>query len=57
MKTNKSVQNFKQRLAEVMQDNSIASFAKKCDMSETVIRDYLSGKTYPSLNRLALILG
>jgi Predicted transcriptional regulator len=55
MKTNKSVQNFKQRLAEVMQDNSIASFAKKCDMSETVIRDYLSGKTYPSLNRLALI--
>ncbi|MBC9131643.1 LexA family transcriptional regulator [Frischella sp. Ac13] len=55
MRTNKSVQNFKHRLAEIMQNNSIASFAKKCDMSETVIRDYLSGKTYPSLNRLAII--
>lgn len=55
MKINKCVQNFRHRLAELMQDNSIAIFAKKCDMSETVIRDYLSGKTYPSLNRLATI--
>lgn len=52
---NKSVQNFKNRLTEIMQGDSVSVFAKKCDMSETVIRDYLSGKTYPSLNRLAAI--
>lgn len=29
------------------------AFAKKCNMSERVIRDYLAGRTYPSLDRLA----
>lgn len=38
-----------------MKNDSVSIFAKKCNMSETVIRDYLSGKTYPSLNRLASI--
>ncbi|GAA5111850.1 XRE family transcriptional regulator [Orbus sasakiae] len=52
---NKSVKNFKNRLAEVMQSDSVSAFAKRCNMSETVIRDYLSGKTYPSLSRLATI--
>lgn len=52
---NKSVKNFKDRLAEIMQNDSVSVFAKKCNMSETVIRDYLSGKTYPSLSRLATI--
>ncbi|RKS86028.1 phage repressor protein C with HTH and peptisase S24 domain [Orbus hercynius] len=52
---NKSVQTFKNRLTEVMQGDSVSVFAKKCNMSETVIRDYLSGKTYPSLSRLASI--
>ncbi|WP_392563341.1 S24 family peptidase [Orbus wheelerorum] len=55
MIVNKSVQNFKNRLTEIMKGDSVSTFAKKCDMSETVIRDYLSGKTYPSLNRLASI--
>lgn len=55
MNINKSVQNFKNRLAEVMQGDSVSTFARKCGMSETVIRDYLSGKTFPSLNRLANI--
>lgn len=55
MTANKKLQTFKDRLSDVMQGASIPSFAKKCGMSETVIRDYLSGKTYPSLNRLATI--
>lgn len=49
------MQSFKNRLADVMQGDSVSTFAKKCGMSETVIRDYLSGKTFPSLNRLATI--
>lgn len=52
---NKSVQTFKHRLTEIMQGDSVSVFAKKCNMSETVIRDYLSGKTFPSLSRLATI--
>lgn len=52
---NKSVQTFKNRLTEIMQGDSVSVFAKKCNMSETVIRDYLSGKTFPSLSRLATI--
>ncbi|HGH9528568.1 TPA: helix-turn-helix domain-containing protein [Yersinia enterocolitica] len=31
------------------------SLAKRCGMSEAVIRAYLSGKTYPSLDRLAIL--
>lgn len=51
----KCISGFKTRLAEVIGKESISSFSKRCEMSETVIRDYLSGKTYPSLNRLATI--
>lgn len=52
---NKNVKTFKERLHSSMQGLSVSAFAKKCDMSETVIRDYLSGKTYPSLTRLEVI--
>lgn len=52
---NKNVKTFKERLHTAMQGLSVSAFAKKCDMSETVIRDYLSGKTYPSLTRLEVI--
>lgn len=52
---NKNVKTFKDRLLSSMQGLSVSAFAKKCDMSETVIRDYLSGKTYPSLTRLEVI--
>lgn len=52
---NKNVKTFKDRLQSSMQGLSVSAFAKKCDMSETVIRDYLSGKTYPSLTRLEVI--
>lgn len=47
--------NFKNRLTLVLEGLSGNAFAKKIGMSEAVIRDYLSGKTYPSLNRLAII--
>ncbi|MCX8600519.1 MULTISPECIES: LexA family transcriptional regulator [unclassified Gilliamella] len=52
---NNNVKTFKDRLHSSMQGLSVSAFAKKCDMSETVIRDYLSGKTYPSLTRLEVI--
>lgn len=53
--TDTDVINFKNRLAIVLEGMSGNAFAKKVGMSEAVIRDYLSGKTYPSLNRLAII--
>ncbi len=46
---------FKNRLSLAQEGMSGNAFAKKVGMSEAVIRDYLSGKTYPSLNRLAQI--
>ncbi|OCG31849.1 hypothetical protein A9G34_07695 [Gilliamella sp. Choc4-2] len=53
--TETGVINFKNRLTLVLEGLSGNAFAKKVGMSEAVIRDYLSGKTYPSLNRLAII--
>ncbi|MDF7670448.1 S24 family peptidase [Orbaceae bacterium ESL0721] len=55
MEKNPNVETFKDRLLYSIGDSSVSAFAKKCDMSETVIRDYLSGKTYPSLSRLQTI--
>ncbi|WP_334323335.1 LexA family transcriptional regulator [Gilliamella apicola] len=53
--TKTGVINFKNRLTLLLEGLSGNAFAKKVGMSEAVIRDYLSGKTYPSLNRLAII--
>ncbi|OCG36551.1 LexA family transcriptional regulator [Gilliamella sp. Gris1-4] len=53
--TNTGVINFRNRLGMLLEGVSGNAFAKKVGMSEAVIRDYLSGKTYPSLNRLAII--
>ncbi|WP_392551683.1 S24 family peptidase [Orbus wheelerorum] len=47
--------DFNKRLLLAQEGMSGNAFAKKVEMSEAVIRDYLSGKTYPSLNRLAII--
>ncbi|WP_392560868.1 XRE family transcriptional regulator [Orbus sturtevantii] len=55
MSKNEKIQFFKDRLLASIQGESVPSFARKCGMSETVIRDYLSGKTYPSLSRLGII--
>lgn len=46
---------FKERLVEAMNGESSRGFAARCGLSDTVIRNYLSGKTYPSLDRLAMI--
>jgi len=52
---NTGVIEFNKRLSLAQEGMSGNAFAKKVEMSEAVIRDYLSGKTYPSLNRLAII--
>ncbi|ELX2304346.1 helix-turn-helix domain-containing protein [Yersinia enterocolitica] len=49
------IARFKDRLREAMGTESGNSLAKRCGMSEAVIRAYLSGKTYPSLDRLAIL--
>ncbi|PSU49448.1 hypothetical protein C9J12_08135 [Photobacterium frigidiphilum] len=46
---------FKERLKEVIGNDSIMSFARKCNLSDKTLRDYMSGKSYPTLDRLALI--
>lgn len=53
--TPNGIARFKDRLREAIGDESGNSFAKRCGMSEAVIRAYLSGKTYPSLDRLATL--
>ena len=49
------INRFGDRLEYVMNGESNRSFAKKCGLSETVIRYYLSGKTLPSLDKLEFI--
>lgn len=46
---------FKDKLREAMNGESNRAFGAKCQLSEAVIRNYLSGKTYPTLDRLAVI--
>ncbi|OCQ50985.1 Bacteriophage CI repressor helix-turn-helix domain protein [Photorhabdus australis subsp. thailandensis] len=46
---------FGERLREAMKGESNNSFAKRCGMSERVIRNYLDGSTYPSIDRLAVL--
>lgn len=46
---------FKERLAEVIQGDSNSSFARKCGVTETTIRKYLSGSAYPRASTLQKI--
>lgn len=46
---------FKDRLKEVMGTAGARAFARSCGLSEGAIRSYLSGETYPTLDRLAQI--
>lgn len=46
---------FKDRLKEVMGSTGARVFARKCGLSEGAIRSYLSGETYPTLDRLEQI--
>lgn len=46
---------FGERLQSLIGKQSYRAFAEKCGMSEKVIRNYVKGITYPSLDRLASI--
>lgn len=50
-----TVRDFGRRLRLAMNGESNNMLAKRCDMSERVIRNYLLGITYPSIERLALL--
>lgn len=49
------INRFGERLREAMNGMSNNAFAKQCGWSEKVIRNYLNGESYPSLDRLAVI--
>ncbi|MEQ1976426.1 helix-turn-helix transcriptional regulator [Xenorhabdus sp. SGI240] len=49
------ITRFGERLSTLIQGESYKSFAKKCGMSDKAIRDYVSGKTFPALDRIAHI--
>lgn len=46
---------FKQRLKEAMRGQAPRGFARMAQLSEGAIRSYLSGETYPTLDRLEQI--
>lgn len=46
---------FKQRLKEAMKGQAPRGFARMAQLSEGAIRSYLSGETYPTLDRLEQI--
>lgn len=46
---------FGERLKEVMGNTGARAFARACGLSEGAIRSYLSGETFPTLDRLAQI--
>lgn len=47
--------NFKDRLKAAIGHDSIRSFADKCGLSEGVLRNYLRGDTFPTLDRLLAV--
>lgn len=46
---------FKDRLMQVIGDRSVREFSRTCGLSDKTLRDYMNGKSYPTLDRLALI--
>lgn len=46
---------FKDRLKTLVGDDSILAFSRKINIPDRTIRDYLQGKTYPTLDRLCAI--
>ncbi|MEX5342985.1 XRE family transcriptional regulator [Pseudomonas sp. I2] len=46
---------FRERLKEAMKGAGARGFARDCGLSEGAIRSYLSGETYPTLDRLTQI--
>lgn len=48
------IDRFKERLLEALGEESVRSFSKRCDISESVIRKYLAG-SYPNVDKLPRI--
>lgn len=47
---------FRQRLLDIIQkERSRSAFAKKCGVSESLLRNYLAGPTLPSIEKAAMI--
>jgi len=46
---------FKQRLKDIIGQESVRSFGRRCGLAEKTLRNYMAGKQYPTLDRLALI--
>lgn len=46
---------FKDRLKEVISSRGVRGFSKTCGLSEATLRSYLTGETYPTLDRLEQI--
>ncbi|MGX8942193.1 helix-turn-helix domain-containing protein [Symbiopectobacterium sp. Eva_TO] len=49
------INRFPERLRYAMNGMSNIELARRCSLSESAIRNYLTGKSYPSLDRLASI--
>lgn len=55
MRSDGGVKNFPGRLRSAISGKSIRGFAKECGLSEGVLRNYLRGDTFPTLDRLEAI--
>jgi transcriptional regulator with XRE-family HTH domain len=51
----RELRRFSERLKASLEGQSIRGFAQKSDLSEAVLRNYLRGESYPTLDRLARI--
>lgn len=49
------IERFKDRLKAIIQGGSVRVFSRECGLSEATLRSYLSGDTYPTLDRLEMI--
>lgn len=49
------IMRFPERLKEAVGNDSVRGFAQKCGLSESGLRKYLSGETFPPLDKLILI--
>lgn len=52
-----SLQGFQDRLKQAMDGDTTYSFAKKCGISESLVRKYLSGESLPGLEKLYQLAG
>lgn len=49
------INRFGERLKLIMGNESNRSFARKCNLSDSVIGNYVAGKTYPSLDKIEVL--